>query len=181
MFSGTWFAACVTVGVIVGLLISIIVIKFTNKDGKSKTQYDEMQELERGKAYKYAFWTMCGVAALIGCLSLFEIKMPFDMFTLFLMVIMSGAVVQASYCIMKDAYIGLNTNKVRTGIALVLIGIINLINVVLFIVKGKFFVDGMFNLSFSNLLCGLGMLIIGFMFVIKNVVSKKEDSGDEES
>ncbi len=181
MFSGTWFAACVTVGVIVGLLISIIVIKFTNKDGKSKTQYDEMQELERGKAYKYAFWTMCGVAALIGCLSLFEIKMPFDMFTLFLMVIMSGAVVQASYCIMKDAYIGLNTNKVRTGIALVLIGIINLINVVLFIVKGKFFVDGMFNLSFSNLLCGLGMLIIGFMFVIKNVVSKKEDSVDEES
>jgi len=181
MFSGTWFAMCVSIGIIVGLLICIIIIKFTNKDGKSKTQYDEMQELERGKAYKYAFWTMCGVAAFIGCLTLFEIKIPFDMFTLFLMVILSGTVVQASYCIMKDAYIGLNTNKVKTGIALVVIGIINLINVILFIVKGKFFVDGMFNLSFCNLLCGLTMLFIGVMFVIKNAVSKKEDSGDEES
>ena len=181
MFSGTWYAACITIGLIVGLLISIIIIKFTNKDGKSKTQYDEMQELERGKGYKYGFWTMCGVGAFIGCLSLCDIKIPFDMFTLFLMVIIAGALVQASYCIMKDAYIGLNTNKVKTGIALVVIGITNLLNVVLFIAQGKFFVDGRFNVSFSNLLCGLAMLIIGVMFIIRNAATKKEDSDDEES
>ena len=181
MLSGTWYATCITVGVIVGLLISIIVIKFTNKDGKSKTQYDEMQEMERGKGYKYGFWSMCGVGAFIGCLSLFDIELPFDTFTLFLMVIIAGALVQASYCIMKDAYIGLNTNKVRTGIALVIIGLVNLFNVVLFIVQGKFFVDGMFNASFSNLLCGLAMLFIGVMFIIRNAVTKKEDSDDEES
>lgn len=178
---GTWYATCITIGLLVGLLISILIIKMVNKNGKAKTEYDEMQEIERGKGYKYGFWTMCAVAGFWGCLSLFDIELPFDTFTLFLMTIIIGAGVQAIYCIMKDAYIGLNTNKVRIGIVTLFIGLFNLVNAAIFIIKGNFYVDGKFGASFSNLMCGLMILAIGIAFLIKNAIDKKEGSVDEES
>lgn len=178
---GTWYASCITIGIIVGLLISIVIIKFSNKDGKAKTEYDEMQERERGKAYKYGFWTMCGVGAFWGCLSLFIPELPFDTFSLFVMTIIAGAGVQAVYCVMKDAYIGLNTNRLKTGIVMLIIGLFNIFNVLMFIIGGKFFVDGKFNASFTNLACGLMILAVGIACLIKNAIDKKEDRADEES
>ena len=49
----------IAVGLFAGIVISIVIIRMINKDGKFKTKYDEMQKIARGKAYKYAFlWNM---------------------------------------------------------------------------------------------------------------------------
>ena len=37
------------IGIFIGIIISLFVIKAFNKDGKMKTKYDEMQELVRGR------------------------------------------------------------------------------------------------------------------------------------
>ena len=46
------------IGLIVGIILVMVLIKMANKDRRIKTEYDERQEKIRGKAYKYAFYTM---------------------------------------------------------------------------------------------------------------------------
>ena len=42
-------------GLVLGLILFIIILKVTKKDGKIKCQYDERQELARGKGFKYGY------------------------------------------------------------------------------------------------------------------------------
>ena len=43
------------VGITVGVILVMVLLKMSNTDKKIKTEYDERQERIRGKAYKYAF------------------------------------------------------------------------------------------------------------------------------
>ena len=45
-------------GLIVGLVLVVIIFRIANTDKKIKSEYDERQLRIRGKAYKYAFYTM---------------------------------------------------------------------------------------------------------------------------
>ena len=46
----------VTIGIIVGLILTIFVIRYVNRNKKLTTEYDEMQKQIRGEGYKYAFY-----------------------------------------------------------------------------------------------------------------------------
>ncbi len=48
-------SAGMAMGLMVGLVIAVILLKVANKDHKLKTQYDERQELVKGKAINIAF------------------------------------------------------------------------------------------------------------------------------
>ena len=71
-------SAGLAIGLFVGLIICVVIFKYWNKDGKIKTQYDEMQELVRGRAYKYAFWTLVAFEAIMCILSGFLFCISMD-------------------------------------------------------------------------------------------------------
>ena len=163
-------------GIAVGLVISVFVLKAFNKDGKMKTEWDEMQKLARGKAYMYGFWSMMIAEAIFLVLAGGDVQFPWEGTMTHFIVILTGIMVQASYCIWKDAYIGLNTNTGRFGIGSVVIALFNFAIAGIAAANGLLVVDGKLQSQGANLFIGIIFIIIGIELMIK----KMADNGAKE-
>ena len=102
----------VTIGIIVGLIIAIFIIRYVNRNKKLTTEYDEMQKQIRGEGYKYAFYSVMILEAVLCVLTL-GVVLPAEPYVVHFFAIFVGITVQACYCIWKGAYIGQNTNLQR--------------------------------------------------------------------
>lgn len=154
-------------GVLVGLVLVWIILKWVRGDGSSKCKFDERQERVRGTGFKYAFFTLLiydGAYALMGML--LE-KMPFDNTTGMFIGICVSVFVYAAYCIWHDGYLALNEKPVRVMIGFTLIGIFNLILGIHNIIAGAVLVDGQFTFHSTNLLCALLFIGIGVVYLLK--------------
>ncbi len=162
-------------GLIIGIIISLFVIKAFNKDGKMKTKYDEMQELVRGRAYKYAFWILLIYEALLIIADCCNLDLRSSNYLLQFIGIIIAVMVHAIYSIWNDAYIGLNTNPKRFAIISVLIALLNLAIGIGSITRVGLLENGMVRDSFANLLCGICFLVIAIVLFIKH----KQDIAEE--
>ena len=164
-------------GILTGIIICIIVFKLVNKDGNAKTKYDEMQERIRGKAYMYGFWAMLACEAIMLIVDTGDVKLPVEPYITHITVILIGALVQTSYSIWNDAYVGLNTNMRRFAIISILVSLLNFLIAGAAIASSRMLVDGVFQSPLANLLCGLLFCIIGIELFIKMLSDKnaKED------
>ncbi len=164
-------------GIFVGLIIAAILIKAMNKDGKLKTEYDEMQERVRGKAYKYGFFTAMILEAIQAVLADSEIGLPITAFALHFSAILIAVLVQVTYCIWNDAYVGLNSNMTRFGVFAVVISLINFLVALGAATHGQMLVNGQLQDPFINLICGILFIIIGIEMFVKKITDK---AGEEE-
>ena len=103
----------VAVGILVGIIIVIICLKLTNKNHKVKTEYDERQLIIRGRAYRYAFYTVIIYECCMLVLGIGEITLPIKDYMLHFGGICLGCVVLACYSIWNDVYWGLNNSPKR--------------------------------------------------------------------
>ena len=161
------------IGITVGLIICIFVFRYMNKDKKMVTKYDEMQDIVRGRAYKYSFWVLLILIAILACLDLGGIDLPMERLVLYFMLIFISVLVQTGYCIWNDAYIGINTNVKRFVIVAVVISAINLLSACMAIKTGNMVVDGKLSTPFINFLCAVLFLIVGIEIVVKNAIDKR--------
>ena len=167
-------SAGLAIGLFVGLIICVVIFKYWNKDGKIKTQYDEMQELVRGRAYKYAFWTLVAYEAIMCILSGFSFNLHADMFIMHFSGIIIAALVHASYSVWNDAYMGLNTNAKRFTVCMILIGLVNLLSGIAAIAGGSLVIDGVLQAPFTNLLCAFVFIVIGVEIAVKDRIDKRD-------
>ena len=161
------------VGIFVGLIICILVYKAMNKDGKMKTKYDEMQILVRGKAYQYAFWTVMGLEAAMLVLDSGNIQLPWEEYLTHVIIILISVLVQVSYCIWNDGYVGLNTNMGRFGVFSVCISLFNFLIAGGAIFDGEMIVNGRLQTPFINLLCGILFIVVGIEIFLKKIADQK--------
>lgn len=168
-----WKSVGLAVGIMVGIILTIIIVKAFNKDGKFKTKYDEMQLKVRGRAYMFAFWTIVIYEALMCVLTASEtMVLPVTNFVLHFTAVIAGVLVQVTYCIWKDAYIGLNTNAGRFSIFCIVIALINLAIGVIAVIHGEMFVDGKLQDPFINLLIASLFIVIGVELLIKHFTDR---------
>ena len=165
----------VATGIAVGLVLALIIIRTINRDKKLMTEYDEMQKLARGQAYKYAFYAVMIYEALVCWLSM-GVELPAEQSVIHFFGIFIGITVQACYCIWKDAYVGLNTNLKRYIIMMTIASLINLFTAFMAWRNGELFVDGKFQLQTINLLCGLMFAAIGAVGLVKKLADREEDA-----
>lgn len=177
--TSTPYAIGLLIGVIVGVIIAALLVRYMNRDKKLKTQYDEMQQKARGKAFCYAFYTVIILEALLIFTSLFELRLPMTDAVLHFTIIVIGILVLAAYCIWHDAYIGLNTNMKRYAIVLIIAGAINLFSGITAIANGRMVADGQLQTPFINLLCAIMLIIVGILMFIKKEVDSGEEEGEE--
>ena len=98
--------------VMVGLVIAVIVIKVCNTNGKFKTDYDERQKVMIGKSYKYAMITAWALMALYMVIDMGGNKLPMENSLVIFTIIVVSVMVHTSYAVWKDAYFGINNNKI---------------------------------------------------------------------
>lgn len=168
-----WKSVGLALGIMVGIILTIIIVKAFNKDGKFKTKYDEMQLKARGKAYMLAFWTIVIYEALMCVLTSSEtFVLPVTNFVLHFTAVIAGVLVQVTYCIWKDAYIGLNTHAGRFSVFCIVIALLNLAIGIIAVTQGEMFVDGKLQDPFINLLIGALFIVIGIELLIKHFADR---------
>ena len=164
MFAVSAFAA---VGLLVGLLVAMIIIKFANKDKKIKIQYDERQQNILNKGYKYGFYTMITCEAILICLGIGQVSLPFADYLLHFIAILAGCLVLCVYSIWNDAYWGMNKFAV--------LFVINLIPIVAGFLNGSIKAEGVGALPITNIIVVIWMALIGCTLLVKKIADSREE------
>jgi hypothetical protein len=164
----------ILVGIVFGLILTVLFLKAINKDGKMKTKYDERQKEARGKAYMYGFYGVVLTNALFLVLS-----SSYDLgilgLSLYFIPIFVGVIVQVTYSIFHDAYVGLNNNMTRFIVGMTFISAFNIFIGVMAYIHGELFVRNTLQGPFVNLLCGGIFLILVVELGIKKICDSKAE------
>jgi len=169
-------------GVLIGSVVAMalvvwILLRAHNRNEKA-ADYDERQELVRGKAYQYSFLTAVGVALVFMMLDVFELIPFLSVASICVIVVFSGILVFANYCILHDAYYALKENR-KAGCTL-LIGVVLCAGVGLFSrLRNQPEADGYFQLVAEMCLFFVFSEIL--ILLAAKAVKEKKENDDEES
>lgn len=157
-----WYIIGFLCGLAVVAIIGTILIK---RNGRP--QYDERQELARGKAFKAAFFILLYYLTVTGILDLVWGIRFGDSFTSSFLGICLAAAVFACSCIRHDAYFSVN-DKPRSMVTLFIIltvvnGAIGVIN----LLRYGFMPGGVLTTDSMNLICGAMSLVILIAILLK--------------
>jgi hypothetical protein len=167
------FASILVFAIVVAIIASIIACIGYNNDKKIKTKYDERQKQARGKSFMLGFYTMAGASAVFMILHLLGLGHFMGIHGYATTVIL-GVIVQMSYAIFKDAYVGINTNLRKYLIFMTAVSLINIFAAVTAFVSGTMIIDGALQTPFLNLLCSVLFAVLVADLGIKKLIDKKE-------
>lgn len=156
-----------SVGVFAGIILILVLLKVTKTDGKLRCEYDERQEVLRGRGFKYAFFTIMFCNMLYGFLEIGFEKMPVEAGTFMILSAFTGVAVYAAYGILNDCYFSLNENRRKVMIVFAVIGIGNLMLGIMNLLNGKGIENGVMNYRCINLFCGLLFVEIYIVLLIR--------------
>ncbi len=173
--SGSRLGIVCVMGAIIGVVFCVIVYAIAQKDNSMKQNYDERQELNRGRGAKYGFYTMFFLNMILFLVEAAGVHLPMSAgLALFISTLVGGCVF-AVYCVWKEAYYALNQKaKVFTG-TLFVIGIFNLVIGVKAFADGVAFQNNQFTLRSLNLFCGIMMIILCGSMLLKKVCKDREE------
>ena len=177
-----------SVSYIVGLAVGIVLVfgilifatKRFNSDKSMKTKYDERQQLVRGLAYKYSFWTLVSLVMLYAFFDASDIELPVVKSVLIISIIMISCVVHCVYCILHDGYFGINNRPKSYYILFIFIGLSNFLIGIMNSLRGVVVVDGKLDIPFANYMAGFMFIIVGISIFIRHMNNKSGDGDDDE-
>ena len=162
---------------VIFILITLVVpVLITSKLRKNQTpKYDERQEIVRGKAYKYAFFTMLIFGALYMYCSLFvgrelllaSVALMIDMFI--------GLVVYVVYCIWNEAFATINGISKSYIIFLACTVVLNLGNAIGTIKDGSIIANGTLTLDSISLVCAISLTIVLVTMLVKKLMNREAE------
>ncbi len=164
-------SAGVAVGICVGLIIAFALIFIANNNRKVKTEYDERQLRIRGDAYRFAFYTVVIYEVILLVVEIGGFTLPLESYVIHFAGILLGILVLSGICIWKDAYWGLNNNRKRYGIILVVAGLLNIFPVVMALREG-----GGDDCPWVNLLTTVMLLVTGGELLAKHLLEKRAEN-----
>lgn len=164
------------VGLIVGALLVIVFIFATRKGpNRHKLKYDERQIAAQGIAYKAGFFTYFGLFAIFTFFEPFGIELPFEFGFMSFLCLVIGICVMATIAIAKDAYFSMNEKVPLIKIIFALIGVMNIFIGVNNYRIGKVIENGKIGMGGINFVCGIMMIYILAIILLKDIMDKKED------
>ncbi|MBQ3036114.1 MAG: hypothetical protein IJD31_04200 [Lachnospiraceae bacterium] len=172
---GIGFKVAFVIGLAVGLLVVAICVAATKKGDDIKNQFDERQELVRGKGFKYGFFTMMISNAALLVLKILEIPLFSNMEVAMTASIVIGVSVFASYCIWNDGYFALNENRKSLLIMFGLISTLNLVIGIGNVFAGVIIENGAFTFRSTNLFCALMFIAVFIVMLAKHIKDGKEE------
>ena len=169
-------SAGITIGILIGLVLAVALILIANNNRKFKTEYDERQLRVRGDAYRYAFYSVIICEVILLILAIGEFTLPIPEYVLHFGGILIGCLVLSGYCIWKDAYWGLNNNRKRYGIILVVAGLLNALPLYMALSTGS----GS-DFPYVNMLTCIMLLVVGIELLLKHFLDQHSENAEDKS
>ena len=166
-------SAGVAVGICIGLIIAVALILIANNNRKFKTEYDERQLKVRGDAYRYGFYSIVIYEVIVFVVEFGGFTLPVESYVVHFAGVILGVLVLSGFCIWKDAYWGLNNNRRRYGIILVVAGLLNIFPVVMALREG-----GSDDFPWVNLLTTVMLLVTGGELLAKHLLEKRAERAE---
>jgi len=164
--------------IIVFAFVFILLLLIKHTRAKTSADYDERQELIRGKAYKCAFM-FCLVFSLVSGLILeFSGTSFVSPGAALLITAFLGVMIFADCCIVKDAFYSLSQSRRWYVILCIIIIISTGISTIDTIHSGGF-TGGLTFYNTSSPLCMILFLNILIVMAVKTVLSRREDANEE--
>ena len=164
-------SAGVAIGILIGLILAFALILIANNNRTVRSEYDERQLRVRGDAYRYAYYSMIICEVILLILSIGEVTLPVPDYVLHFGGILIGCLVLSTYCIWKDAYWGLNNNRRRYGIILVVAGLLNAIPLF-----GAVSHKSTLDFPYVNLLTCVMLLVVGAELLLKQFLDRRAEN-----
>lgn len=145
-----------------------------------KNSYDERQMLARGKAYKYAFFTLIFYMMVVSLISEFNGISLFMSFCGIWIGICLSIAVFAVICIVEDAYMSLYENAKGVILLFSIIAVMNFsVSARIIVEKRSMLENGAISLECINLVSGIMFFVILAVFCGKVIYNKKHMEEEE--
>lgn len=141
------------------IFIALLIVFFilTLKQSK-KSNYDERQELIRGRGYKYGFLTIIILDAILLILN-GQVKV--SSLLMIMIPLFAGVWVFSMYTIWNSAYFALDQNNVKLfSWIFVIVGVMNCINGIEGLIKKTLMDSNVYNLFVGLFLFSIGVMLI---------------------
>lgn len=161
-------------GLLFGLELGFLMLLLTRKKGKIRAEYDERQELSRGRGYKWGFLTFGIFSLVMGSLSLWDIEVPVEQPIIWFGSLMLAITVTYVYFVWHDCLIGLQEEDRTVTIMLWVVLIPNLSAAVCNTVTGRVIRDGKLSIDSINYLFVFYALAILIARLARKAADKRE-------
>lgn len=152
-------------GLLCGLLAGFLVLAVLFKKKILSMEFDERQELARGKAFQYSFLTLM-ICLFLYAASEMALGRWCDAFAGVMICIALSITVFAVTCILKDAYLSLR-EKPRTIMTMfALLSALNLGIGGTYLFHGGLVEDGILTFRVTNLIAGLMCLAVLIVYIV---------------
>ena len=161
-------------GFALGLFLVAMVAYLLKKSRKTSVyKYDERQELQRGRAFKYGFITLLVYNLVTG--AAYSDGWPKWCDTLVFQCIGIGIalLVFVSYCIWNDAYMSLTEQPKKVTALLVVALLLNAVAGAGNIAYKGILTDGVFNIGTVNVILAVVLLVVMVQFLLKLWLDKR--------
>lgn len=148
-----------------------------------KDSYDERQLLARGKAYKFAFFTLIFYMSIISLVSEFNGISWFMSFCGIWLGVCLSIMVFAVICILEDAYMSLYENAKGVIMVFTVVAVMNMgvaVRIILDREGHPLLENGKISVDYLNLVVGVMFCIILAVFCGKVIYNKKHLDEEEE-
>ena len=158
-------------GILIGLLIRLLV-----KEGnKATSEYDERQELLRGRAYKWGYIFLGSYVGILAFLSFVGISLPADNSLLLIIGLIIAMCIVETIAILNDCYFALNDNKTSIIVSFVVLMIINGMIAIYDILTGMAWADGILKIGSLNVFIDIELIYLLILIIIKTHKDGKEE------
>lgn len=161
-------------GIIAGCVLLLLFIRLSKRNGAGKCNFDERQQIVRGRGFKYGFfaWLIFDAICIVTDIGLEERFM--DMSLTLLCGMLVGLAVYASYCIWNDGYVSFNQSPKRIMAILAAGGVLNLVCAVYRFQQGMLENGKLTFLNGSNLLVAVTALFLLAVFIAKQCTDRRD-------
>lgn len=159
------------VGLIVGLGIAAVAIRFCRGKWTWRSKYDERQKVAMGKAYRDGFWTLLAAGFVAVMISKCGLEQYLD--EMLLAAGFIGLDVYIIGCIMRDAYMGLTDKPKRWTAVIALAGVFNILIAVMNFARGAY------ETPVVNLTVGIFALTAAAAYIIRQAMIRNEMESED--
>lgn len=162
-------------GALAGVLVGLLFVALMKHKRVIDCHYDERQELARGQAFKYAFFTLAALSAVYGFLDT-VLVLPMDTLAGVFLCFCLAMVVFAVVCIRKEAYLSLYE---KPGKVMVLFSGLAAFNIgvgAMYLLEGSMVEDGVLTFRAVSPMLGVMLLVIMVIYAVHLAGRKEEDA-----
>jgi len=171
------YHAGIAVGLAAGIVAGLIFVAFLFRKKVLDCHFDERQELARGKAFQYGFFTLL-ISTYVYGTSDVVFGHWCDALAGVTICLAVSLCVFAVTCILKDAYLSL---REKPRVVMTMFALLTLINLgfgVMYGVSGDLVEDGVLTFRAVNPIIGTATLVILIVYIINHLLRSREEEAE---